>query len=155
MPCLFHFSVKAINVRDTTISYAQKYLHWMTNETDSGCVSRTCCVITSAIQQSIKHPSLLTSLITGSTAEERMGAVVDEENRHYVCETNWAIEFNTQRPQPSFYFTSQIVDVKLKAKRVKSMGSYGNGKSTHSHLKGKLTGNHEIIHSRWFILWWV
>lgn len=52
----------------------------MTNETDSGCVSRTCCFITSAVQQPVKRPSLFSGLVTGSTAEERVGAVEDEEN---------------------------------------------------------------------------
>lgn len=61
----------------------------MTNETECGSVSRTCVFIASAVQQSIKHPSLLSGLVTGPTAEERMGAVVEEEKRHYVHRTNW------------------------------------------------------------------
>lgn len=56
----------------------KKYLHWMTNKTEGGRVSRAAAVWASAVQQSIKHPSVLTGLITGPTAEEGMGAVVDK-----------------------------------------------------------------------------
>lgn len=56
----------------------KKYLHWMTNKTEWGRVSRAAAVWASAVQQSIKHPSVLTGLITGPTAEEGMGAVVDK-----------------------------------------------------------------------------
>lgn len=46
----------------------------MTNETEGGGVSGT-----RVVSASIKHPSLFTSLITGPTAEEGMGAVADKE----------------------------------------------------------------------------
>lgn len=59
----------------------EKYLHRMANETEGGCVSRTCVIRASAVQQAIKHPSVLAGPITGPTAEEWMGAVV-VENRH-------------------------------------------------------------------------
>ena len=52
----------------------------MTNETEGGRVSRTRVIRASAVQQSIKHPSLLTALVTGPTTEEGMGAVVDKDN---------------------------------------------------------------------------
>lgn len=51
----------------------------MTNEAEGGGVARTGVVVAPAIQQPIKRPSLLTGLVTGPTAEEGMGAVVDQE----------------------------------------------------------------------------
>lgn len=57
------------------------YLHRMANETEGGRVSRTCVFRASAVQQTVKHPSLLTGPVTGPTAEKWMGAAV-EESRH-------------------------------------------------------------------------
>ena len=54
----------------------------MADETEGGRISRTGVLGASAVQQSIKHPSLLTGPVAGPTAEERMGAGVDRESRH-------------------------------------------------------------------------
>lgn len=54
----------------------------MADETEGGRVSRTSVLGASDVQQSIKHPSLLTGPVAGPTAEERMGAAVDQESRH-------------------------------------------------------------------------
>lgn len=65
----------------------EKYLHGMANKTKvRWCVSRTCVIRTSAVQQAVKHPSVLIGPITGPTAEEWMGAV-GEENRHQAQES--------------------------------------------------------------------
>lgn len=47
----------------------------MTDETESGRVSRTRVVRASAVQQYVKHPPLSAGLITGPTAEEGVGPV--------------------------------------------------------------------------------
>lgn len=59
----------------------EKYLHGMANKTKGRCVSRTCVIRTSAVQQAVEHPSVLTGPITGPTAEERMGAVGEENTQ--------------------------------------------------------------------------
>ena len=48
----------------------QIYLHWMTDETEGRCVSRTGVIGASAVQQAVKHPSLLAGLVRGPAAEE-------------------------------------------------------------------------------------
>lgn len=60
----------------------QIYLHRVANETEGGCVSGTRVIRASAIQQAVEHPSLFTGPVTGPTAEEWMGAVVEEDNRY-------------------------------------------------------------------------
>ncbi len=67
------------NLENNHRSRTQSYLHRVANETEGGRVSRTRAVGPPAVQQSIKHPSVLAAPVTGSTAEERMGSVVDEE----------------------------------------------------------------------------
>lgn len=56
----------------------------MADETEGGCVSGTRAVRLLAVQQAVEHPSLLAGLVSGPTAEERMGAVAEEENFHFV-----------------------------------------------------------------------
>lgn len=53
-----------------------EYLHWMTDETKGWRVPGTCAIGTAAVQQSIEQASVFTALVTGLTAEERVGAVV-------------------------------------------------------------------------------
>lgn len=60
----------------------QIYLHRVADETEGGCVSGTRVIRASAIQQAVEHPSLFTGPVTGPTAEEWMGAVVEEDNRY-------------------------------------------------------------------------
>lgn len=75
------------------------YLHWVADEAEGGCVSRTRVIGASAVQQSIKHPSVPAALVRGPAAEERMGSVMDEETRNHLSITNWIGSFllETQR----------------------------------------------------------
>lgn len=81
IPILIHlFRHNILNISELVGTLI--YLHRMADETEGGHVSRTGVLGASAVQQSIKHPSLLTGPVAGPTAEERMGAVVDPESRH-------------------------------------------------------------------------
>lgn len=56
------------------------YLHRMANEAEGGRFSRTCVFRASAVQQAVKHPPVLAAPVAGPTAEERMGAKLEESS---------------------------------------------------------------------------
>lgn len=69
--------------KTTTKKQKQKkkpYLHRMANEAEGGRFSRTCVFRASAVQQAVKHPPVLAAPVAGPTAEERMGAKLEESS---------------------------------------------------------------------------
>lgn len=52
----------------------------MANEAEGGRFSRTRVFRASAVQQAVKHPPVLAAPVAGATAEERMGAKLEESS---------------------------------------------------------------------------
>lgn len=67
-----------------------EYLHRMTDETKGRRVPGTCAVGAAAVQQSIEQASVFTGLVTGLTAEERVGAVVEKHCKSAAVRIKWS-----------------------------------------------------------------